>query len=608
MKASSEYEETTLTIQPSIQATPKLIAPAAEKTTKASSGCGCPHEAAPAPAESVSLSQTPVEQRQPPKEQPPTGEKPPETPPTPPKVKVAVYAQDPYVNKPMIMDINQSEIGKDLVGDRVRTRDERAHAKPDADGNYLLAEGSDGISQVNAHAYTSRTLKTMEEYRGSKIDWATRGEQISVTPHKQEGRNAYYSRWGGGTAYFYSPSPGLGTVLKTANSTDVVAHETNHAVLDGLRPGYFGTHDLETGAFHEAFGDCGAMLMALNDESNRALILEQSGGNLRNHNAMSSLAEEFGAAVVKDNSDPADDHRIYLRTALNDFRYQDPNTLPPGRGDHDNMGAQVHSFSRLFSASFYDAIESIYMQSIYDDKQCPAEALQTAEKVAGPLLLRAVEAGSTSRARYKDLALAMISSDKQLNEGKYSDGLKEVFLKRNIITAEDIAQAEQRQANIPSVELPAGEMTPANSVNFLEANAEKLGLPADLPYTPDNVTKNGKGETFVSYRYAQEVPVTVDGLTNLVTDVQGGVNLVFNPEGKLIDMVHTEITPETVQAEMAGIAALKDQNAIIEKEKLDLFKSGVDTSVYKSSIQGNKLVRIPVSACDHDHSHAGHQH
>src|SRR5690606_12577347 len=131
MGFSSEYEETTLTIQPTIQATPKLSTPAAEKNTKASSGCGCPHEAAPAPAESVTLSASPKDAKfEPPGQQPPQNEKPPETPPEPPKVKVAVYAQDPYVNKPMIMDINQSEIGTDLVGDRVRTRDQRPHAKP----------------------------------------------------------------------------------------------------------------------------------------------------------------------------------------------------------------------------------------------------------------------------------------------------------------------------------------------------------------------------------------------------------------------------------------------------------------------------------------------
>ncbi len=605
-----------MTIQPHQHTLSRGPKPSPETQGKSSSGCGCPHsqpEVAPSPKESVQISAPLAPSAQPEDQnavnQEPQASKEGSAPGQEncTKVQVQVYAQDPYVAKPMIMEVCSNEIGKDLSGDRVKTRDARPHGKPDANGNYIFDEGSDAISQVNAHAFTARTLHTMEKYRGSEIPWATRGKQMTVTPHKQEGRNAYYSRFGGGTAYFYSFSPGLNTVMKTANSTDVVAHETNHAVLDGLRPGYFGTHDLETGAFHEAFGDCGAMLMALNDESNRELILQQTEGDLRKHNLMSSLAEEFGAAVVLDNDDPSDDHRIYLRTALNDFKYQDPKNLPPGRGDHDNMGAQVHSFSRLFSASFYDTIESVYKQSIAEDGQSPLQALETAEAVTGPLLLRAVEAGSSSRARYKDLALAMLASDQELNGGKYSDGIKNVFINRNIISEKDVAEAEARRAALPDLQVP-GDLSPANSVNFLEENAEKLGLPADQAYVPDLVSRSGRGETFVSFRYSQEVPVTVDGLEGLVTDVQGGVNLVFNPEGRLIDVIHTEIDAENVQSEMAGIKAMHDNNAIVAKETLDLFKSDADTSMFKSMISGNKLVRIPISACDHDPFHHTHSH
>jgi hypothetical protein len=510
------------------------------------------------------------------------------------------------VDKPITMDVPRVEIGTNLASDRVKIQDQRTHATPDAQGNYLLAEGSDGISQVNALVFTNETLNLFEDYRGSDIAWATRSEQLTVTPHKQEGRNAYYSRWGGGTAYFYSPSPGLNTVMKTANSTDVVAHETGHALLDGLRPGYFGTHDLETGAFHEAFGDCAAMLMGLRDASNVDKIMEQTGGNLRNVNVTSSLAEEFGAARAFDNDDPSDDHKIWLRTALNDFTYKDPSELPPGRGDDNNLGAQVHSFSRLFSGAFYDAIESVYMQSIYDDKQCPKDALRTSERVLGPLLTRSIEAGSTSRARFKEIALGMIAADGVVNDGKYSDGLKKVFLDRKIITPEDIAKDEQRRAEVPALQLPA-DLSKANAVNFLEKNAEALNIPKDAPYVPDGVSTNGRGETFVSFRYNKEVPVMVPGLEDKVTDVQGGLNLVFDASGKLMDKVHTEIDSETVVDEMAGIAHMQSTNAIIEKEALELFKSDMDTSVFKSAIEGNKIVRIPVSGCDHGHEH-GHDH
>lgn len=592
-----------MTIKPSPQIIQKPAPQKASSPAAVAGDCGCSHPTS--PQESLNISGN----FQPPKDEPPK-EKPPQDPPQnppadPAKAKVAVYSQDPYVSGPIIMEVPKAEVGDNLQSDRVKIRDNREHAKPDAQGNYLLAEHGDGISQVNALVFTNETLNLFEEYRGSEIPWATRGSQISVTPHKQEGRNAYYSRFGGGTNYFYSHSPGLDTVMKTANSTDVVAHETGHALLDGLRPGYFGTHDAETGAFHEAFGDCAAMLMGLRIAVNHDHVMEATGGSLRKHNVISSLAEEFGAARAFDNDDPSDDHKIWLRTALNSFTYKDPSEIPPGRGDDDNLGREVHSFSRLFSAAFYDTIESVYMQSIYDDKQCPKDALKTAEQVTGPLLTQAIESGSTSRARFKEIALGMIAADKAQNDGKYSDGIKKVFLDRKIITPEDLAADEARRASVPNLQLPAG-LSNSNSVDFLEAHTEALGLPADAKYSPDNVSRNGQGQTFVSYRYKEEVPVTVAGLEDKVTDVQGGVNLVFDASGKLIDRVHTAINAETIQREMAGIEDMYASNKLIEKERLELFKSTGQEHLYKSQIDGNKIVRIPISGCDHGPD--GHQH
>lgn len=518
-------------------------------------------------------------------------------------VKVAVYAQDPFVAKPILMEIPQGDIGSKLSSDRVRITDNRPLAKPDADGNFILAEGSDGISQVNALVTTNGTLQLFEDYRGAEIEWAS-GRQIPVTPHKQEGRNAYYSRYGG-MNYFYSESPGLGRVMKTANSTDVAAHETGHALLDGIRPGYFGTHDDETGAFHEGFGDCVAMLKGLTDASNRKQMLEQTGGDLRKQNLTASLAEEFGAARVLDNSDPSDDHRTFLRNALNGFTYTPPSEQPPGRGSDTELGREVHSFSRLFSGAFYDVIESVYNQAIKDG-QSPDQALITSERVNGPLLTRSIESASTSRATYKQIALGMLASDKALNGGKYSDGIQKAFTDRKIITAQDVKADEARRAEIPALDLPA-DLSKANAVNFLEANSEALGLPADLPYVPERVATNGKGETFVSFRYAQEVPVTVAGLEGLVTDVHGGVNLVFGADGKLIDRNFTEITSDTVEREMKGIASFQESNSIVNAESLEIFKSNdADVSLFKSAIEGNKLVRIPISSCDHDHGDHAH--
>ena len=583
-----------MTIQPNFSISHSA---AAAKKAPVDSGRAPAEENAPAPAESVSISSgssTPAPSVEIKPEQAPA-EPAPSTPEA--KVKVSVYQQDPFVAKPILMEVPQNEIGANLTGPRVKTEDNRPLAKPDAQGNYILADLSDGVAQTNAHVITTETLHLFEGYKGGKIDWAV-GERISVTPHKQEGRNAYYSRWGGGTNYFFSESPGLGHTMKTANSADVVSHETGHALLDGLRPGYFGTHDDETGAFHEAFGDCAAILYGLTQKVNRDLFAQQTGGDTTKHNVFSSLAEEFGAARVLDNSDPSDDHKTWLRTAQTGFKYKPPSQLPDGRGSETELGREVHSFSRLFSSAFYDSVVSVYNKARSEGKSID-EALITAEKISGPALERSIEAASTSRATFKQIALGMIAADKA-NGGKYADGMAQAFINRDIITAADVKADEERLANIPSVQLPEGGLTRANAVDFLEANASALGLPADLPYVPERSTTNGKGETFVTYRYTQEVPVTVAGLEDKVTDVAGGVTLVFDKDGTLIDRDHSEINAKTIDREMKGIANLNERNAIVERESLELFKTGdVDLSVFKSTIEGNKIVRVPISGCYH---------
>ncbi len=589
-----------MTIQPNISI--NYAAPLGG--AKKASDCGCSHpkeEPAAAPSESVSLSASPAPSSTPSPSAPKA-----EAAPAPTaeaggsdKVRVSVYQQDPFVAKPLLMEIPRNEINANFTSPRVVTEDNRPIAKPDAQGNFILADGTDGVSQVNAHVVTNETLQMFEGYKGKEIEWAV-GKQLHVTPHKQDGRNAYYSRWAG-TNYFYSQSPGLGREMKTSNSADVVSHETGHALLDGLRPGFFSTHDDETGAFHEAFGDCAAMLYGLTQVANRDLVAQQTGGDLRQINAISSLAEDFGAARVLDNNDPSDDHKTWLRQSINSFTYTPPSKLPDGRGSETELGREVHSFSRLFSGAFYDSIEAVYNQARSEGKSI-GDALITAEQVNGPALLRSIESGSTSRATFKDIALGMIAADKAQNGGKYGAGMAEAFIKRKIINAADIKADEARRESLPDLQLPA-DLSKANAADFLDANSAALGLPEGLPFVPERVSTNAKGETFVSFRYSQEVPVTVAGLEDKVTDVHGGLNLSFDASGKLTDSVYSAINGDTVEREMAGIEHMQARNAIVEKEALELFKSDVDPTLFKSSIEGNKIVRLPISGCDHGHEH-----
>ena len=64
-----------------------------------------------------------------------------------------------------------------------------------------------------------------------------------------------------------------GTTFFSGASTDVVAHEIGHGLLDAIRPDLWDAAFLEAGAFHEAFGDCIAILTALHDRETRVKLL-----------------------------------------------------------------------------------------------------------------------------------------------------------------------------------------------------------------------------------------------------------------------------------------------------------------------------------------------
>ncbi len=514
-------------------------------------------------------------------------------------VQVTTYHQDPLVGKPEVVTVDRAKVGSGLSNERVKISDTRPKAKPDSSGNFIMTPGSDGDAQVNAQVVTTRTLDMWEGYRGGRINWSFGGPSLEVVPHKREGMNAYYSRWEASTNYFYQNSPQLNTVVKTANSTDVVAHETGHAILDGMKPGFLSAYDRETSSFHESFGDCTAMLATLHDPVLNQRIVDQTGGDLRKPNNVAHLAEEFGKAVKLSNTDPKDDNNAWLRNALNPFTYVPPESLGDGRGDDDTLGGQIHSFSRLFSGAFYDCIEAAYNQGL-ESSLPPAVALKSAETTLGPLFARAVDRLPANRGRFKDVALGLIAADKEKNGGKLGDAMKKVFLDRKILKSSDIQAEEERRTQLPSLTVDHNFTSPEAVNHYVSARREQLGLPLDVDLQTVAMSVNEQGEQVLNLLYSREVPVTgVPGLEGLTTDVTGGVTLAFDERGKLSEFRHQPIDDESIRDEMEGIAFLQRKAQILQGDRSQpMIFTRSDGKPYQAVVMDGKLTRIPSSSCD----------
>ena len=118
-----------------------------------------------------------------------------------------------------------------------------------------------GFHARNVYAIVMRVLARFERALGRRVGWSFLGHQLTVAPHAFVDLNAYYSK--DDRALFFGYYPGDEGNVFTCLSHEVVAHETTHAIVDGLRPNYTNPSSPDQAAFHEGFADIVALLSVL---------------------------------------------------------------------------------------------------------------------------------------------------------------------------------------------------------------------------------------------------------------------------------------------------------------------------------------------------------
>lgn len=172
--------------------------------------------------------------------------------------------------------------------------------------------------QQNVYAIVMRILARFEHALGRRVSWSFGGHQLKVAPHASCDANAFYSKEDEGLflGYFVDPAfkgkrpiAGNGLVFSCL-SHDVIAHETTHALVDGLRERYTDPSSPDQAAFHEGISDVVALLSVfaleevtaglLSKLKNRKTIHERelTPESLRK-SALFGLAEEMGSALAQ---------------------------------------------------------------------------------------------------------------------------------------------------------------------------------------------------------------------------------------------------------------------------------------------------------------------
>lgn len=257
------------------------------------------------------------------------------------------------------------------------------------DNPYLLAQeglapsvSNPQFHQQMVYAVIMTTLKNFERALGRKIQW---GENIRVPTSSQEGdrrkevrfefvprlrvyphalrqANAFYDPNKKALLFgYFSVSPTnsqlqlSGETVYTCLSHDIVAHETTHAILDGLHRRYIDATHPDTRAFHEAFADIVALLQHFSFPEVLKHQIAQTRGDLNQQNILGQLAQQFGKATGKYGS---------LRDAIGGFDKQGnwkPHT--PNPTDYQNV-MSFHARGGILVAAIFDAFLNIYQHRI----------------------------------------------------------------------------------------------------------------------------------------------------------------------------------------------------------------------------------------------------
>jgi hypothetical protein len=301
---------------------------------------------------------------------------------------------------------------------RPSTRSGFSFSNPSPQG--VFAPGTSEFLFWQCREAAIAALQAWEVSAGAHKKWQGNRGKIPLLQDDGEDLNAFYDR----QSFSFFHTTLRDTTFFSGASTDVVAHEVGHGLLDSVRSDFFSVNFLEVGALHEAFGDCIALLTALADRDTRVSLLA-AAPNLRKKNFVEGTAEDLSEGIRRFNPNH---NAAKPRRAFNKFQYQIPSTLPSDRGPGKLIN-EVHSFGMLFSGCFWDLTANIFAAG---NSQTEA-ALASAAALAGKILIAGVKAAVITPRFLQSVGRAMVLADESLHGGANRDHIRNAFQAHNIL-------------------------------------------------------------------------------------------------------------------------------------------------------------------------------
>jgi hypothetical protein len=318
--------------------------------------------------------------------------------------------------------------------------------------------------QVNVWAIVQSILDMYEQtwILGRSAPWGFDGNRLILVPHAGQTRNAYYDRLSKSIQFYYFTS--RGKKVYTCLSHDIIAHETGHAILDGLRPYYLEPSSLQTAAFHEFIADLTAILAALLNNELRWEVAKDTEGDLSKDKIISSLAEEFGFYSYG---------RPYLRTA------QDPRKLVEVQDE-----TSQYEWSQVLTGAMFDILKefvAIRKATPRSDGRFLTikEALMLATNRFRRVAFQPLDYLPPADVQFDDYVRAVLRADEivdPLDENGYRAAMIEVFKKRGFHLEED---DNPQRLGFYAYGIDRISRSRTDAYHFLNENRRQLCIPMD---------------------------------------------------------------------------------------------------------------------------------
>ncbi|PKN62085.1 MAG: peptidase S8 [Deltaproteobacteria bacterium HGW-Deltaproteobacteria-15] len=312
----------------------------------------------------------------------------------PPYRRVRVYAVDPSLSTRLetagineaTLKIRWEKLEKGPVGEYLEVKDTddagKTYLPVDLDDPRMLAqdgwapsEGNPQFHQQMVYAVSMKTIEHFEHALGRPVLWRPKGNpedpnddsgfvrQLTVRPHAFRQANAYYSPEKVALLFGYfdasADDPGAympGSRVFSCLSHDIIAHETTHAILDGMHRRFNEPTNPDVLALHEAFADIIALMQHFTIPEILECEINRTRGDMEAESILGSLAIQFGRATGG---------RGALRDAIGSNKGGVWKRFAPDPAEYQKR-LTPHARGAVLVAAVFDAFIAIYKERTAD--------------------------------------------------------------------------------------------------------------------------------------------------------------------------------------------------------------------------------------------------